>query len=61
MILVALFISVVERTKEIETLRAIGARAADIRSIFLSEGMLLGLVIGVIGVLIAVIISGIAN
>jgi len=61
MILVVLFISVVERTKEIGTLRAIGARAADIRSIFLSEGTLLGLGSGVIGVLLAVIISGAAN
>lgn len=55
MILVVLFISVVERTKEIGTLRAIGAGAADIRNIFLSEGILLGLGSGIIGVLIAVI------
>lgn len=61
MILVVLFISVVERTKEIGLLRAIGARTADIRHIFVSEGALLGLLSGVIGIAIAVIISGAAN
>ncbi|HHW47479.1 MAG TPA: ATP-binding cassette domain-containing protein [Clostridiaceae bacterium] len=61
MILVILFISVVERTKEIGTLRAIGARAADIRRIFLSEGTLLGIGSGITGILIAVIVSGATN
>lgn len=61
MILVVLFISVVERTKEIGILRAIGARASDIKSIFISEGALLGLGSGIIGVFLAVIISAIAN
>jgi len=61
MIMVVLFISVVERTKEIGILRAIGAREADIRRIFLSEGTLLGLSSGIIGVMIAVVTGGFAN
>lgn len=39
MIMVVLFISVVERTKEIGTLRAIGSGKADIRKNFVSEGL----------------------
>lgn len=37
MILVVLYIGVVERTKEIGLLRAIGARSKDIKRIFVSE------------------------
>ena len=61
MILVVLFISVVERTREIGILRAIGARVADIRRIFVCEGVLLGLGSGIIGILLAVAVSGMAN
>ncbi|MRN52893.1 ATP-binding cassette domain-containing protein [Paenibacillus monticola] len=50
MILVVLNISVVERTREIGILRAIGARKKDIRRIFFSESALLGLFSGVIAV-----------
>ncbi|UTE76782.1 ATP-binding cassette domain-containing protein [Rossellomorea sp. KS-H15a] len=53
MIIVVLYISVVERTKEIGILRAVGARRKDIKRIFFSEAALLGLASGVIGVLIA--------
>jgi putative ABC transport system permease protein len=61
MILVVLFISVVERTKEIGTLRAMGAGQADIRKNFVSEGFLLGLFGGFLGVLLATIVGIIAN
>ncbi|PFA69205.1 macrolide ABC transporter ATP-binding protein/permease [Bacillus sp. AFS015802] len=53
MIIVVLYISVVERTKEIGILRAVGARRKDIKRIFFSEAALLGLASGVIGVLVA--------
>lgn len=49
-----MYTSVLERTKEIGTLKAIGAKNSDILKIFLFESGLLGLVGGVIGVLIGV-------
>lgn len=48
MILVVLYISVVERTKEIGVLKAIGARRKDIKRIFVSEAFLIGLFSGII-------------
>ena len=53
--------AVVERTVEIGTLRAIGLRRAGIRRLFVTEGALLGLTGAVLGVILALAISGIAN
>lgn len=50
MIVVVMYISVVERTKEIGIIKAIGARRKDIRRIFVCEAFLIGLFSGVIGV-----------
>ncbi|MFC7785454.1 ATP-binding cassette domain-containing protein [Rossellomorea sp. GCM10028870] len=61
MIIVVLYISVVERTKEIGILRAVGARRKDIKRIFFSEAALLGFASGVIGVLMASIIGILGN
>ena len=61
MILVVLYISVVERTKEIGILRAVGARRKDIRRIFINEASILGLSSGIIGVLGAVLIAFLLN
>lgn len=61
MILVVLHISVVERTKEIGLLRAIGARSKDIKRIFVSEAFLIGLFSGIIGLTGAFLISIVAN
>jgi ABC-type antimicrobial peptide transport system permease subunit len=61
MILVVLYISVVERTKEIGILRAVGARKKDIKRIFFSESALLGLFSGLIAVTGASVISLIGN
>lgn len=61
MILVVLNISVVERTREIGILRAIGARKKDIRRIFFSESALLGLFSGLIAVVAAWLISLLLN
>ncbi len=47
-----MFTSVLERTKEIGTMKAIGAKNSDILLIFLIESGLLGLIGGVIGVLL---------
>ena len=52
-----MFVSVVERTKEIGVRRAMGARQRDIRRQFLLEAALLSSVGGVIGVLIGSLIS----
>ncbi|MGJ7919729.1 ABC transporter ATP-binding protein/permease [Neobacillus sp. LXY-4] len=61
MILVVLYISVVERTREIGILRAIGARKKDIKRIFFSESALLGLFSGFIAVIAAVVLSNVLN
>ncbi len=47
-----MYTSVLERTKEIGVMKAIGARNQDIITIFLIESALLGLVGGIIGALI---------
>jgi putative ABC transport system permease protein len=52
-----MFVSVVERTKEIGVRRALGARKKDIRRQFLLEAALLSSVGGVIGVLLGSLIA----
>ena len=61
MILVVLYISVVERTKEIGILKAIGARRKDIKRIFTTEAFLIGVAGGVIGVGFATLLSFVIN
>ena len=53
--------AVVERTVEIGTLRAIGLRRAGIRWLFVTEGALLGLCGAALGVVLALVFSGIGN
>src|SRR3989344_2675003 len=57
--------SVLERTKEIGTMKAVGAKNSDILLIFLIESGLLGLIGGIIGaslgIGLAFAVSGIAN
>ena len=53
--------AVVERTAEIGTLRAIGLRRAGIRTIFLSEGVMLGCFGAVLGAVAAVVLAGVIN
>ncbi len=61
MILVVMYISVVERTREIGVLKAIGARRKDIKRIFVAESFLIGLVSGIFGLLVAFILMIIIN
>lgn len=52
MIGIITYISVLERTKEIGILRALGARAKDISRVFNAETAIIGLASGVIGILL---------
>jgi ABC-type lipoprotein export system ATPase subunit/ABC-type antimicrobial peptide transport system permease subunit len=61
MIGIVIFISVIERIDEIGIIRAIGGRRKDIRNLFLSESMLIGLFAGTIGVLITMGLCSIIN
>jgi len=56
-----MYTSVVERTKEIGLMKAVGARNSDITLLFLFESGLLGLLGGVVGVLIGIGLSKIAE
>jgi putative ABC transport system permease protein len=53
--------AVVERTTEIGTLRAIGLRRGGIRRLFVSEGLLLGLIGALAGVVVAVGLAWLVN
>ena len=53
MIGILTYVSVVERTKEIGILRAIGARKKDITRIFIAEAGLIGFVSGTVGVIVS--------
>lgn len=50
------YVSVLERTKEIGILRAIGARKRDVSRLFQSENFIIGATSGIIGVLISVLL-----
>lgn len=52
-----MFTSILERTKEIGVLKAIGARNFEIMTIFLIESSILGMVAGIIGVVLGWIIA----
>lgn len=57
MIGIITYISVLERTKEIGILRAIGARKKDIRRVFNAETFIIGLASGVLGILITILLN----
>lgn len=50
------YVSVLERTKEIGILRAIGARKRDVSRLFQSENFIIGATSGIIGVLVSVLL-----
>ena len=57
-----MYTSILERTKEIGVMKAVGAKNSDILWIFLIESGLLGLVGGMVGALIGILLAvGIAN
>ena len=61
MIGIITYISVLERTKEIGILRAIGASKKNISSIFNAETFIIGLLSGLFGILISLICIPIIN
>jgi putative ABC transport system permease protein len=56
MIAIITYISVIERTKEIGVLRALGARKKDISRVFNSENLIIGFAAGVVGILVSVLL-----
>ena len=61
MIAIITYISVLERTKEIGILRAIGASKKDIKRVFYAETIIEGLIAGILGVVIAFLICSLIN
>lgn len=57
MIAIITYISVLERTKEIGVLRAIGASKKDVSRVFKAETIIEGLIAGLLGIGIALLIS----
>lgn len=57
MISIITYISVLERTKEIGVLRSLGARKKDISRVFNAETTIIGFISGLLGVLIAYILT----
>ena len=57
MIGVITYISVLERTKEIGILRAIGARKKDISRVFNAETFIIGLISGLLGIIITLLLN----
>lgn len=61
MISIVLYISVIERTREIGTLKAIGYKGSHILTIFLFEAMLIGVVANVVAIIVATGLAAIIN
>jgi len=61
MIGIITYISVLERTKEIGILRAVGASKKDISRVFNAETISVGFVAGAIGIIVTVILDIIAS
>ena len=57
MIGIITYISVLERTKEIGILRAIGASKKDISRVFNAETFIVGLISGILGILVTVLLT----
>ena len=56
-----MYTAVLERTREIGVLKAVGARSRDVMLLFVAEAAVIGLVGGVIGGIVAAVLSRIGN
>ena len=61
MIIVTMYMSVSARTKEIGILRALGESKADIRRLFISESLIIGVLSAVLATVIALGLGALAN
>ena len=61
MIAIIIYVSVIERIKEIGVIRSLGGRKKDVSHLFNAEAVIIGVTSGTIGVGITYIISAIAN
>ncbi len=61
MIFIVTYISVIERTKEIGVLRAVGSRRKDVTTLFILESGIIGGFAGFIAVIFSIFISVVAN
>lgn len=61
MIAIIIYSSVIERTREIGILRALGASRKDVSRVFRTESVLLGLLSGVLSVIITWMLCGLIN
>jgi macrolide transport system ATP-binding/permease protein len=56
-----MYTAVLERTREIGIMKALGARSADVRGMFLSEAGMIGLLGGAVGLILAGLVAVIGN
>ena len=61
MILVIMLMEILERTREIGILKAIGAKRSDVRNLFVFETIVIGAIGGVFGLVIGIIVISILN
>ena len=61
MIGIITYISVLERTKEIGILRAVGASRRDVSRVFNAETLIVGFAAGVLGIAVTLLLTALAN